>query len=563
MKLSPPALHVSVAAAIALAATGIVLASLPSMSAADDATSSPGPSASPTGTPDPSAQPPAAIMPTKATLAQVLALYRASDGKPIKPISVSREVDAISGPSDSGTETIVRSGDDFVATVRLGRTSASFGSYRGVRWRHNENGYTRTVSGVHEESKLSARALADALKGAAPDSVRLLGEVAKPVEAYVIEVHPRGGLLEWLFIDKVSGRLVREEDSGDGVRETYTYDDFRTTDGVVTAWHETYADGSPEDAFDWKTTSLDDAGRVAPGELAIPPSRGPFGFPAGVTDVRLPVMFEDGAIIVHVTIGGRGLDLQLDSGSSGIVIDADVASQLGLEKFDTQRDSQSTSHEVSSAIVSDIDVGQLSMRNVVVECLPFYFNPDAEHKVVGLLGYDFFAGAVVKVDYVNDTVDAFDAASFKAPAGALEKLPIKLDDQVPMVDAQLGSGDPGNFIVDTGAQSFIIFDDFARAHSNDIARIGYADGRRVYYPKELAEGVGGYFYLQPVQARTFFLGNEGFEDVRLAQAANFAGEDIDGLVGYPILQFFDVYFDYADSTIMLQPNSVMTNAMKQ
>lgn len=493
----------------------------------------------------------------------MLALYRASAGNVVKPIAVSREVDAVSGQSDSGTETIVRSGNDFVTTFRLGRTSASFGSFHGVRWSHNENGYTRIVSGIHDESMLSARALADALKGTPADSVRLLGEVAKPVEAYVMEVHPQGGLLEWLFIDRASGRLVRKEDSGDGTRETYTYDDFRTTDGVVEPWHETYADGSPEDAFDWKTTSLDDAARLTPGELAIPPSRGPLTFPAAAGDIRLPAMFEDGAIIVHVTIGGRGLDLQLDSGASGVVIDADVASQLGLEKFDTQSDEQSTSHEVSSAIVSEIQIGPLSMHNVVVQCLPFFYNPDSEHKVVGLLGYDFFAGAVVKVDYVNDTVDAFDAASFKAPAGPIEKLPIKLDDQIPMIDAQLGSGDPGNFVIDTGAQSFIIFDDFAKQHSNDIAQIGYADGRKVYYPKEVAQGVGGFFFLQPIQARDFFIGEEGFQDVRLTQAANFVGEDIDGLVGYPILQFFDVYFDYADSTIFLQPNSILLNEMKQ
>jgi len=526
-------------------------------------TSDPAPAPSPTASPDPSTLPPPGIVPTTKTLAEVLALYRASAGKPIKPIAASREVDAVSGQSDSGTETIERSADDFVTTIRLGRTSASFGLFHGVRWSHNENGYTRTLSGIHGESVLSAKALSGALGGAPADSVRLLGEVAKPVEAYVMEIRPRGGLLEWLFIDRVSGRLVRKEDSGDGTRETYTYDDFRTTDGVVAPWHETYADGSSEDAFDWKTTSLDDAARLAPGELAIPPSHGPLAFPAAAGGVRLPAMFEDGAIIVHVTIGGRGLDLQLDSGASGVVIDADVASQLGLERFDTQTDEQSTSHEVSSAIVPEIQIGWLSMHNVVVQCLPFFYNPDSEHKVVGLLGYDFFAGAVVKVDYVNDTVDAFDTASFKAPTGPIEKVPIKLDDQIPMIDAQLGSGDPGNFIIDTGAQSFIIFDDFAKIHKNDIAQIGYADGKKVYYPKELAQGVGGFFFLQPIQARDFFIGEEGFQDVRLTQAANFVGEDIDGLVGYPILQFFDVYFDYADSTIYLQPNAVLLDEMKR
>lgn len=524
-------------------------------------TPAPSATAAPTGTPDPTTLPPAGIAPTAKTLAQVLALYAAGEGKPI-PAKTKRETDAITAYGETGTYVEAESGDDYVTTTRIGPTTFASGSYRGQAWRRDENGYTRLVGGVHRETEVSAQAFKGAVAGPGIDGVTLLGEVAKPVHAYVVQVAPPGGRLEWMFIDPATGDIVRTEVSYEGVRDVYTYGDFRKTAGVDVPWHEHYSDGRAEDEFDWKTTSLDLDARISPGELAIPPSRSLVRFPQGVTAADIPAVFDYGAVVVHVVIGGRGLDLELDSGSSDIVLDADVASQLGLKTFHTQGDTFSKTSESSSAIVPEMKIGPLTMDGVVVNCLPFFYNPDDEHKVVGLIGYDFLAGVVVKIDYVHHAVEAFDPTAFPKPAGETIDLPVKLDDQVPEVSAQLGEGDPGTFIIDTGSQFFLLFQSFADAHRNDLARVGYAYDGKVYYPKETAEGVGGFFSVQAMHARDFFIGGEGFADVSLDESSAFKTEDLAGLIGYPILQYFDVYLDYPDSTVMLQPNSVLTDMSK-
>jgi hypothetical protein len=450
-------------------------------------------------------------------------------------------------------------------TTHVGQVTTAEGRVHGQQWRQDEDGYTRIITGVHSEDQRSDDAVQRAEHGDPSASVRLLGEVSSPTSSYVVEVHPDGGRLEWLFFDPASGRLVRREESVDRERVVWTYDDFRTTDGAVQAWHEHYSDGTADDEFDERTTELSYGVTIPPKALAIPTSSPGLHFPPGVTDVRVPAIFDDqGDVVVRIMIGGRGLDLQLDSGTSDIVIDSGTAGSLGLATFKNRLHANSTSSETTSALVPQMTIGPFSMQNIAIECLPFTDDPDAAHKVVGLLGYDFFAGAVVKIDYMNHTVDAIDPTAFKPPTGQAFTVPVRLDDRVPMVDAWVGSGNAGNFIVDTGAVDLAVSNNFVRANAHDVAHLSYQYKSQLYYPIEFREGVGGVFDVVKLQARSFQIGQEEFADVALVEADQFvSSEDLDGLVGWPILQFFDLYFDYENATLTLQPNQLITGAAKQ
>lgn len=512
-------------------------------------------------TPDPSDQPPPGISPTTVSLAQVLRAYRTSEGKPDKTVSTVREIDAISAYGETGTQTYTQSGTDYVQTTQLGPSTTSSGSLHGKRWEQNENGYTTSLTGMHPEEELSSGALSKAVHGVSMDSVKLLGTVTTPVNAYVVEVHPKGGRHEWLFFDTTTGRLVRREASRTGHRLVWTYDDFRTTGGTTESWHDHFSDGFAGNDIDTRTTSLQLGTAVSPADLAIPASRSPLHFPAGVTDVQLPARIEYGVIIVRLTINGRGLDFQLDSGASNIVIDADVARQLGLQTFGQRTQAVAGDFEASDAIVPQIQIGQLTMTNVTVHCLPFASNWDEHTKIVGLLGYDFLAGAVVKVDYLNQTVDAFDYSAFKAPSGQSFQVPIRLDDNVPIATAQVGNGTAGQFIVDTGSFAVLVFPSFVSANANELLDFGYTEGKRTFYPVVTSEGVGGQVSLMPLQASTFRFATVGFNDFTVLDAiraqSDFKDEDLDGLIGHTLLKYFDLYFDYRDSMLILQPNKLL------
>jgi len=511
-------------------------------------------------TPDPSAQPPEGIIATKATLAQVLASYDASTGTLPKGITTSREVDAISAYGETGTYTEIDSGDDYIETTQLGPTTTSSGTFHGHAWRQNENGYTRVMTGIHEEEERSDAALTRAIKGENLGSVRLLGQVESPERAYIVEVNPSAGRHEWLFIDASTGRLFRREESRLGHRVVWTFDDFRTIDGQTTPWHQHLFDGFAGNDVDWRTTKLTYGDSIASSELAIPPTRSPLHFPAGVTHVRLPARIENGSIIVRASINGRGLDFKLDSGTSGIALDADVARQLGLKRFGESTHTIAGTFEAANALVPQMRIGDLTLDDISVSALPFHYQQDRDTKVVGLLGYDFLAGAVIKVDYYDGTVDAYDPPSFVPPSGNVYPLSLKLDDAVPTVSASLGGTSGNDFIVDTGSTLVVLFQGFAEKHAAELPAVSYTIADKTYYPLVTAEGVGGAFQLQPATVKHFVAG-ASLDDFRVydivSAVADFQGEDQNGLIGYQFLRYFDVYFDYKDSLVLLQPNPLL------
>lgn len=497
-------------------------------------------------------------MPTKATLAQVLTAYEASRGKAADTVKTSRETDTITAYGDTGSYTEIDSGDDYIETTKLGPTSTSSGRLHGQRWSHNENGYTRLMTGTHEEDERSDQALEDALHGKTGGSVNLLGQVSTPVPAYVVEVNPQAGRHEWLFFEMSTGRLVRREEARLGHRRVWTFDDFRTTNGVTEPWHQHLDDGYAGNDLDVRTQRIAYDVPVDPSELAMPVTTSPLHFPQGVTDVRLPAKIENGAIIVRLMIDGRGLDFQLDSGSSGIALDPSVAHELGLQTFGERSRTIAGTFEASSAIVPRIGVGTLTLDNVKIDCLPFNYEINGQTRVVGLLGYDFFAGAVVKIDYDAGTVDAYDPASFVAPATDAYRVPMNLDDEVPTVRATLGTSDADDFIVDSGSVFVVVFQTFAKAHPTDLPPVSYTIADKTYFPLITAQGVGGLFSLQPVTIKRFAVGDvlDDFQAYDIADSVQeFQGEDDDGLLGYQFLRYFDVYFDYKDSVMILQPNA--------
>ena len=524
------------------------------------ATVAPLASPSPTATPDPSELPPAGITATKKTLAQVLALYRASVGRPTRAFKTSREVDAVTAYGETGAYTELWSGNDYVDVTQLGPTTYSSGRLHGKRWRQNENGFTRIVSGIHTEDQTSSDALRRAIGGVELDSVALLGEVSAPVSAYVVEVHPFNGRHEWIFLEKSTGRIVRTEEGEIGRRVVWTFDDFRTTDGISSSWHQHVADGYAGNDMDWRITRLEYGTPVAASELAMPPSRRLVQFPPGVSDVRLPARIEDGAIIVRLYINGRGLDFALDSGSSEIILDRDVARQLGLKTFGQNTESVAGTFAASNAIIPEMRVGDLTLKNVVVDCLPFNQQVDFGTAVVGLLGYDFLAGITAKIDYDHGTLDAIDPSAFVAPRTESFQLPMRVDDEVPMVSATVGEDSGDAFIVDTGSVYVVIFDKFAR--ENDLEQYTVDELRKTYYPMVTASGVGGLLYLVPVLAPAFHFASVNFQDFTVFEMAaktfrSFQGEDTDGLIGYDFLRFFDVYIDYHDSAMIFVPNAIL------
>ena len=112
------------------------------------------------------------------------------------------------------------------------------------------------------------------------------------------------------------------------------------------------------------------------------------------------------------------------------------------------------------------------------------------------------------------------------------------------------SGAPGQFIMDTGAFSTVLYDHYFAQFKNDIKP---APGEPL-----IASGAfigGDEVRLQAYTMRTFGIGNLLFADatVDVPLTTKVQDSDYDGLIGRSTLSSFTVLFDYANQRVYLKP----------
>jgi hypothetical protein len=502
-------------------------------------------------------QPPPDLRQVPVTLTQVLERYAQAAGKASHTTRAEHWRVSERGLTGTYVETVA--GDDYAATLTLGPFVTMSGRRHGQSWRQDENGLTILRQDIHQKTAVSERALDYALDH--PESpgagISMLGESAQPTDAYVVQIHPDGGRLVWLFFDAATGLIDREESVIAERRVVTQYDDYRTTAGSTESWHHRVSDGRPANDEEWTLASLQLDRPVADASLAIPPDRRALvEFPAGASVVHLPARIINGKVIVRLTVQGRGLDFMLDSGAGDIAFDSDIAASLHLETVGKSTQEIAGQFDRSRAIVPEIRIGPLVMHDVVVSTLPFQASPDFETRVVGLLGFDFFKNAVVRVDYEKGTVDVFDPAAFSPPQNAV-MLPVALDDGVPLVSAIVGDERGDHFILDTGSAYTIIFSGFAADHPDAVADQGGGTADMRVRMSVSARGVGGQIRLVPTELKVFRFGGTDFEYFKAyvtIAARALEREDEDGLIGVPTLQRFVVYFDYPRQRVGLIRN---------
>ena len=509
----------------------------------------------------PDAEAPPGIAPTSVTLKTVLDSHLKAVGKPSSPIQTEIETGTVNEYGLTGTYKTVTDRENWRSTETLGGFTTQSGRYKGERWEQNENGLTTLLHGLHQRNQVSGAALERSELGIDDPSVKLLGTVSQPVNAYVVEINPSSGRHEFLFIDASTYLLDRQESIYTTGRQVATYSDYHRLDGFMEAWHRHYSDGHPQNEADYVTTADDVNVPVSASDVEMAGiARELLEYPAGATTIKVPVRIVDGAVIVRVMINGRGLDFMLDSGASEIVIDHEVSKALGLHTFGKSVATVAGPFEQSKAVIPDLAIGPLHMRNIVVSSLPFTQDVEQGTKVVGLLGFDFISDNVVKVDYDHQVIELTPGDAFVAPPDA-SYVDANLDAGVPMVPASVNGALGSHFVIDTGATGgMVIFSGFAAAHPTQVTDMGEGKIINRYLYGITASGVGGQIPMSAIQIKEFEFGPvhfEGFLGMLTRAKSTFELEDTDGLIGYDILRSFDIYFDYLHSRVYLAPNDFL------
>jgi len=424
---------------------------------------------------------------------------------------------------------VTRVGADYLTRTVIAGQVYEFGRAAGVRWSRGPNGLVRLTGSDLAGDDLD-RWPAAVFPIAATDCM-VAGESDAPIPAWVLRYQHAGDAPRWLYVDRASRVIVREV-MRDGVRvQTTSFDEFGEA-GAPRHWRVT---GGEHD-LDVRFETTVPAG-TPPGGLSRPVSS-LTGVPIPAGTVTIPARFTGGNIIVPVRIGDRLEQFALDTGTSDIEIDRLAAIRIGLQSvFD-------------HANGADVRIGALRMRNVPISTQSIGNGP-----YTGLLGYDFFAGHIVHIDYAHERLELLARATFVPPAGA-QQLATDYREGVPLIAARVGDATAGRFLIDSGSPRVVLLryleehDGHARREFRLAGPPGplrgepYLEGlvmtRSVRLP---ALGIG------PFEVADDDADIEERED---ASAATTIETPFDGIIGTDVLARFEWWFDYDGGALWLR-----------
>jgi predicted aspartyl protease len=262
------------------------------------------------------------------------------------------------------------------------------------------------------------------------------------------------------------------------------------------------------------------------------------------SDAVIPLAIEAGAVIVNVSVDGRGpFPLMFDTGAED-ALTPETAAALGLrtEGSGTARDSGGDRVPITFTQAVAVRLGDAEMTDqpFAVLGLPSYVTDRGSRPpLAGFIGYELLARFAARLDYENKTLTLTPGPDFRYDGKGV-RVPLAFIDKTPVVPAA-ADGTPGRFLIDTGSSGALTLRrEFVDAH--DLAT------RHPSAVRIKSVGAAG-----PFEAILMRLDRFDIADSRIERPAtrfpSIRGQglpftDVDGSIGYEILRQFVITFDY-------------------
>jgi hypothetical protein len=435
-------------------------------------------------------------------------------------------------------------GTDFRATVVAGDAEYDAGRSNGTRWRADANGVTHATWSDDQGDAIDR--LPQSIFPFERADCALAGDSARFGAAWVVVDRPAGDKPHWFYVDKASG-LIAHEVTREGKRTIVTtFTAFEVVAGMrrPSAWH--ISDGDTSHDLD---VTVDDVSPqpLAERDVAIPQTQRLFApsspSPSGV--VALPASFRQQRIFVEVGLGKRRASFILDTGTASIMLNRRLAEE------------EPSGVVLEHAGVPSMTVGPLMLSNVSTLAIPIPLD--------GILGYDFFLGHVVHVDYAGQRVEVMTPqaaqSAFSDPRNTV--IGASFDEGIPLVRAAFGAAAGDRFALDTGSQSLYVFEPFTRRYAHEIETrwtpwwFGSGARRRASEEEEYLEGS---VVMGARRVASFQLGPATFRDTTVGvelpnRRADAIDIPLDGVIGTDEMSSFEWWFDYDGGRIALRRNN--------
>ncbi len=451
--------------------------------------------------------------------------------------------------------------------MSLGPIHQTEGDDGRTAWQQDATGNVRVVRGAELSASRSATSFSLDTYDPLRDGKRVLVTLRPAREAqtgdYVLDVTPRGGTPQVLYLDPKTFLVRKMVALKGGLSGTITILSYRAVDGqrVPARLQIRYA-GLPL-VIDAVLTQAARLAQADPALFALPVTAADYRFlTPGATAAIVPFDDAHNEIIVPVVLGGRTLHFLLDSGSGGSFITGEAAKSLGLQapgSLFAFGYGGSTATGLATHATLDLPGGvELQNQNLFVIKDPRITGLLAARGVDGALGYDLLARLTVTIDYARRTLTLTRPESYAPPLIGVTTLPLSLEIHVPTVSARVDGKTPGQFLVDTGDSGAVRLNaPYARANGL-MADPADPDART-----QTAAGIGGEVSEITTPGHTLAFGPTVLTGVPVAtstaQGISSVSQNAGG-IGNQTLRRFNVTFDYAHARLLLQNPDAVTSA---
>ncbi|HZW53343.1 MAG TPA: hypothetical protein VFF00_04865 [Candidatus Elarobacter sp.] len=485
------------------------------------------------------------LRPASGSAAAVLAAYAKAPADASAPGAQRRERWTYANGERRFAVRVAVRGADFRATLALGAARYAAGRSQGVRWRADANDVTHAT--LSDDQGDAADRLPQSVFPFALADCELAGESNRFGPAWVVADRAPRDKPHWFYVDKASGAIAHEI-TREGARAVVTsFDRFALRDGVRRPLHWRVSDGNAENDLD-VTVDAVEPGPVGETDVAIPQTPRAFAPasppPSGV--LTLPAHFRGRTVFVDAGIDGHSEEFVLDTGTASITLNRALAERHGWRPV------------LEHVTVPRMTVGALALADVSTLAIPLDVG---NWRIGGILGYDFFIGNVVHVDYAHERVEVLTPQAaepvFRDPRNFVA--PAYFDEGVPLVHAAFGPASGDRFLLDTGSPRLFVLAPFARRYAKQIDATWppAAFGTRTVLEADYLEGS---IVVAARRAAAFKLGPYVFEHLTVGVEQPNSRRDAidvpaDAIVGTDQMARFDWWFDYDGGRIALRRNA--------
>jgi hypothetical protein len=387
-----------------------------------------------------------------------------------------------------------------------------------VFWQSFENGFTMPIYG--EAAKMMASYTMLMQEGTSGLPGTFQGNKNVDGKSYpVVRVTMVFGDPIDLYIDPATGAYVKAVIDPDGPSEAAYH---IVTYGDVVSGKKMIGSYRIDDSDELNTNvKFEPNADVTAEELHPPKATASWTF---ASDQPVPITLTHDRVLVDATVNGVKGTFILDTGADSIYLNDNFADRAKVQVLKGTADVASVYGTTKDRLrkADTINFGSATLQNVLVYSENFESGDSSgldANGYAGLIGTDFFAGAIVKLNVYDSTMSILDPST---DLSAMKGLPIFVDlsDGKLTVPMTLDSSTKVNAILDTGNPDDILF-------SDKLAN------KRSFNPTMLTLG--------PIQ---YMIGT--WEPCCVG--GNYA------LLGFDFLKHFDFVFDYPHGRMFLTPN---------